>query len=151
MPTRENLSGIGVFSTFGPATVAATGAGVAVDTAGFDSATLLIAIGAGGITLHAGDPIDIVLEEADDNAHWPGVSQGEVQASYGTSVIVGTGGIVRTINSAHPAADAKPTKVGYIGSSRYLRAFPMFTGTHGTGTPIDLKFVLGNAHIKPVA
>ena len=65
--------------------------------------------------------------------------------------LVGTGGVVRTINSAHAAVDAQPMKLGYLGSSQYLRAYPVLTGTQSTGTPMYLAFILGNAHLRPVA
>ena len=42
-------------------------------------------------------------------------------------------------------------KLGYLGSSPYLRAYPVLTGTQGTGTPMYLAFILGNAHQRPVA
>ena len=154
MATRENISGMGLFTTYGPAAPATGGAapaGTTVDTAGFDSVALLVAIGVAGGTLDTNDAIAVKFEESNDGATWSGVTQGEVEASYGTTVTVGTGGVVRTVNSAKPAADVQPTKIGYIGTSRYLRAYPALSGTQANGTPIYLAFVLGNAHQRPVA
>ena len=101
--------------------------------------------------MDAGDAINIKFEESNDGVTWNGVSQGEIQASYGTSVTVGAGGVVRTVNSAKAATDAQPMKLGYIGQSQYLRAYPALTGTQANGTPMYLAFVLGNAHQRPVA
>lgn len=154
MASRENISGIGLFTTYGPAaptTGGAAPAGTAVNTAGFDSVALLIAVGAGGITFDSGDAITFKFEESNDNVNWSGVTQGEVDASYGTTVTVGNGGVVRTINTAHAAADVQPMKIGYLGTSQYVRAYPVLTGSQTTGTPMYLAFVLGNAHQRPVA
>ena len=152
MTTRENMSGQSFVNSVAPATAPSTSqTGATVDTLGFDSATMLVNVGIGGITFTGSNRIDFLMEHSDDGATWTGVAQSDVLASPGTTVTVGTGGIVRSLIAAKAAADAQPFKIGYAGSKRYLRGDATFGGTHGSGTPLTILFALAHAHNKPVA
>jgi hypothetical protein len=120
---------IGAVPAIGPATLSADNAPAAIDLNGFGSAALLIGVGAGGITFDGTNKIEFKLTHSDDDSTYTAVVQADV-----TGTTVGTGGIVKSLTSAH----ASPTvdRVGYLGGKRYLKVLADFSGTHGTGTPI---------------
>ena len=133
----------------GPATLSADANGAWIDTLGFDSVAIAIAVGVGGITFDPTNRLDIRIESSDDGSTSNGgVAQGDIQ-SYGSSVTVGANGIVKSYTSAHPNPDV--TKVGYIGNSRYIRVIADFSGTHATGTAISGTVIMGRAHLSPTA
>jgi hypothetical protein len=59
-----------------------------------------------------------------------------------------TSGIVKSLITAHPAADI--TEIGYIGGKRFVQITAVFGGTHATGTPIAIDLVLGAPRSAPV-
>ena len=149
MATRDLISGLKLVQAVGPAVLAADVNGAWIDTLGFDSVAIAIAVGAGGITFDNVNRIDIRIESSDDGSTTNGgVAQGDIQ-SYGSSITVGANGAVKSLTSGHPTPDV--TKVGYIGNSRWIRVVPDFSGTHGTGTPISGTVILGRAHLSPSA
>lgn len=121
--------------------------GIAVDRLGFESVTFLLNIGVGGITFTGTNKIEFVATESDDGSNWTAVA-GDDLILDGLAPTAVTAGIVRALTAAHPAATVQ--RVGYIGSKRYARVSPDFSGTHGTGTPIGIAAVLGHPHSAPV-
>ena len=113
------------------ATYAADNTPVAVDMAGYDGTTVLIHVGAGGITFTGSNKIEFVLSHGDTatvGSHTP------VAAADVVGVTWATGGIVRSLIAAHAAASI--VEVGYVGTKQFLSVLADFSGTHGTGTPI---------------
>lgn len=117
---------------------------VAVDRAGYNSAMLVLNIGAGGITFDATNKVEFKLTHSDDGTTYTAVADGDVPG-----VTIGTGGIIKSLVAAHAAAATY--KFGYIGGKRYLKLLADFSGTHGTATPLSATWELGDPLMAPVA
>lgn len=122
-----------------PAAVyAADNTPAAVDLAGFEAALIALSIGVGGISFSGTNKIEFKLTHSDDDSTYTDVDQGDVRG-----VTVSAGGIVKALTAAHAAADV--TKIAYVGGKRYLKLLADFSGTHGSGTPIDAIVVKGSS------
>jgi hypothetical protein len=113
----------------------ATTNGEWIDTAGYDSLTFLLATGA----LTDGDYTP-VIEEAD-------------AADYSDAAAVADAGLTKTEASAAFTADGDDkatSKIGYIGSKRYVRLSVVSTGTT-SGALIGALAVLGHPSHAPIA
>ena len=109
---------------------------IALGTA--QSATILIEVGAGGITFSGTNKVEFKLTHAD-------TSDGSYTAVADADVVgatVGAGGIVLTLDEAHAAATV--TKLGYKGRKGFIKLLPDFSGTHGTATPMSATVLTGN-------
>lgn len=128
-----------------PEVLAADNTPIAVDTLNWESATVEIIVGAGGITFSGTNKVEFKLTHSDDNSTYTAVTDDDVIMPYGTTVAgLGGLGIIHALVAAHASADSVATKVGYVGSKRYLKLLADFSGTHGTGTPIAANVILGN-------
>lgn len=139
---RDLASKLTPVQVYGPITAAADNTPAAIDLQGFSSAVIYLAIGAGGITFDSTNKIEFVLTHSDDNVTYSNVTDADVQGVTGI-----TSGIVKSLTAAHASADV--TEIGYIGQKRYLKWLNDFSGTHGTGTPLSVTLIKGNAEIKP--
>lgn len=120
------------------AVLAADNSPAAVDLRGFHEATVLLHIGAGGITFTGTNKIEFVLTHSDDDSTYSNVTSDDlVLDSYAPASI--TNGIVRALTAAHATDTIQ--KIGYIGGKRYLKLLADFSGTHGTGTAIAAQVV----------
>ena len=138
---RDLKNNIGVVQSLAPAVRDADANGTGVDLQGFESATVLIDMGAEGITLSTTNKIEIELEHSDDDSTYTDVAAGDViGASSGTIATFDA-------NSEIPAVSS----VGYICGKRYIRAVANFSGTHGTGTPVAVSVVKSHARSNPVS
>lgn len=126
-----------------PATYSADNTPVAVDLMGVGSATIALAIGAGGITFTGSNKIEFVLTHSVDNVTYDAVTDDDVLGVSGV-----TNGIVRSLTAAKAAADVQ--RIGYRGNRRYLKLLADFSGTHGTGTGISAVVVETNLPFVPV-
>jgi hypothetical protein len=124
----------------------------------FEGISLLMHVGAGGITFDATNYLALKLEDSDDNSTYAVVGAGDtVLGASATAAAPWFGkapdanGFVRLINAAHASADADPFKVSYVGDKRYLRVTIVMGGTHSTGTLVGLYGVLGFPHRLPSA
>ena len=129
------------------ATLAADNTPVAVDLATYDAATILLHIGAGGITFSGTNKIEFVLTHSDDNSTYANVVAADIVTDSNAPGTI-TDGIVRSLVAAHAAATIQ--KIGYVGSKRYLKLLADFSGTHGVGTPIGAVVVRGLPLTGPV-
>lgn len=121
-----------------PAVYAADNTPGAVDLLGYGAATLMLAVGVGGITFTSSNKIEFVLTHSDDDATYTNVAEADVvKDTLAPASIVN--GIVRSLTAAHAAATVQ--KLGYIGKKRYVKLLADFSGTHGTGTPISANIV----------
>mgnify|MGYP003134270308 FL=1 len=122
-------------------TAAANGTGV--DLQGYESATVLVDVGAEGDTLSSSVHFEVSLEESDDNSTFTDVAQ--------ASIIDGTiasGGIFLKLDGTtggDPDTTGGIFRVGYVGNKRYIRVVLAKTGTHSNGTPIGAMVVRGHA------
>ena len=117
--------------------------GTGVDLQGYESATVLVDVGAEGDTLSSSVYFELSLEESDDNSTFTDVAQ--------ASIIDGTiaaGGIFLKLDGTaggNPDTAGGIFRVGYVGNKRYLRVVIAKTGTHSNGTPIGAMVVRGSA------
>jgi len=122
-------------------TAAANGTGV--DLQGYESATVLVDVGAEGDTLSGSVYFEVSLEESDDDSTYTDVAQ--------ASIVDGTiaaGGIFLKLDGTtggNPDSAGGIFRVGYVGNSRYIRVVLAKTGTHSNGTPLGAMVVKGHA------
>lgn len=128
----------------GAETLDADNTPASVDISDYESALVLISVGAGGITFTGTNKVEFKLTHSDDDSSYSAVAQGDIAGA-----VVGSGGIVLSLTSAH----ATPTvnAVGYHGGKRHLKLLADFGGTHAAGTPIAANVLLANPHTGPVA
>ncbi|CAH1658684.1 conserved hypothetical protein [Hyphomicrobiales bacterium] len=147
-PERDGFSRIDAAYAIEPATLSADSTPATVDMKGARRATLLLGIGAGGITFTGTNKIEFVLTHSDDNVTYtPVVADDLIVDALAPASI--TDGVVRALIAAHAAATLQ--KVGYIGGKRYLKLLADFSGTHGTGTPISAVVVRSDLDLQRVA
>lgn len=146
---RDLVNNISSVVSIAAAALSADTNGSGVDLKGFQSAAVLIAVGAGGITFTGSNKIEFKLEHSDDNSTFSAVSAADVQLGANADSSVGSGGIVRSLVAAHAAGTV--AEVGYIGTKRYIRAVADFSGTHATATPLAVTVVRGHPISAPAA
>lgn len=126
---RDFESNMDVAPAFVPATVTATGTGVAVDLKGYDSAVVEVHIG----TVATGGTITPSLTESADGTTYTAVGTGDLQGAF-AAVAAGTVGL---------------QKVGYIGTGRYVKPVLTFAGT-GAGAIVQSAVVRANPARSPL-
>jgi hypothetical protein len=142
---QDLKNNIGVVQSLAPAARDADANGTGVDLQGFESATVVIDMGAEGITLSSTNKIEIELEHSDDNSTFTDVtSSADVIGATPDS-----SGVIATFDD--PAEAPAIASVGYIGGKRYIRAVANFSGTHGTATPMSVSVIKGHARKNPVS
>lgn len=117
-----------------------TPAAIQIDNA--KDASIILDIGAGGITFTTNNKVEFKLTQSDDGESYEAVADGDV-----VGVTVGTGGVIKSLIAAHAAATIDV--LGYIGSAKYLKLLADFSGTHATGTAMAAYVVQGEAYLKP--
>lgn len=140
MTIKDLASRIAEVQAIGPATLSATTTSSAIDLTGFQSATVAISVGAGGITFDGTNNINCELLHSDDGSTYADVAASDINGKDAPATV--TGGVVVTLNTAHPSPTVQ--EIGYIGGKRYLQAKANFNGTHGAGTPISVIVIKGN-------
>ena len=142
---RDLKNNIGVVQSLAPAARSSDADGTGVDLQGFESATIVIDMGAEGITLSSTNKIEIELEHSDDNSTFTDVtSSADVIGATPDS-----NGVIATFDD--PAEAPAIASVGYIGGKRYIRAVANFSGTHGSATPLAVSVIKGHARSNPVS
>lgn len=122
-------------------TAAANGTGV--DLQGYESATVLVDVGAEGDTLSSSVFFEVSLEESDDNSTFTDVEQAGI-----VDGTIASGGIFLKLDGTtggDPDTTGGIFRVGYVGGKRYIRVVLAKTGTHSNGTPLGAMVVKGNA------
>lgn len=127
-----------------PATLSADNTPATLNLTGFQSTTVQLLIGIGGITFTGTNRIDFVLTHSFDDSTYVNVTDADLIGVTGV-----TNGIVRSLIAAHAAPSI--TEIGYIGGRPFLRCLADFGGTHATGTPICVLGIRGNPLTAPVA
>ena len=133
---------IAVKELISPATLTADNTPTAVDVSGARDAAIIIGVGVGGITFTASNKIEFVLTHSNDDTTYDNVTDSDVIGVIGV-----TGGIIKTLKTAHAAADV--TKIGYVGNRKYVKLLADFSGTHGTGTPIAAYVLQTDVYLRP--
>lgn len=142
---RDMVSDVSANVMIASATYSADTTPTAIDLLGYDGCTILIEVGAGGITFSGTNKVEFVLTESDDNSSYSNVAAADVIHAPTTV----TSGIVYNLIAAH--ASATVVRLGYKGKKRYLKLLADFSGTHGTGTPISAVALLGYPTTAPIA
>ena len=117
--------------------------GTGVDLQGYESATVLVDVGAEGDTLSSSVHFEISLEESDDNSTFTDVAQAGI-----TDGTISSGGIFLKLDGTtggDPDTAGGIFRVGYVGGKRYIRVVIAKTGTHSNGTPIGAMVIRGHA------
>ena len=121
----------------------AAGNGTGVDLQGYESATVLVDVGAEGDTLSGSVYFEVSLEHSDDNSTYSDCAQ--------AAIIDGTiaaGGIFLKLDGTtggDPDTAGGIFRIGYVGGKRYVRVVLAKTGTHSNGTPLGAMIVRGHA------
>lgn len=139
---KDLHSSLSAVAAIGAATLTADETSAAVDLKGYQSAEILLAVGAGGITFSGSNKIEFVIEHSDDDSTYDAVADGDILGAA-----VESGGIVKALKAAHAAAAVY--RVGYKGGRRYLKVKADFSGTHGTGTPLAVTVLRGHGSDNP--
>lgn len=117
-----------------------TPAAIQIDNA--KDASIILDIGAGGITFTTNNKVEFKLTQSDDGESYEDVADGDV-----VGVTVGTGGVIKSLVAAKAAQSVDV--LGYVGTAKYLKLLADFGGTHSTGTAIAAYLVQGEAYLKP--
>lgn len=149
---RDLASKLAASQILGPVTIAADSTPADIDLQGYDSATIFIGVGAGGITFDTTNKIEFVLTHADDNGSgaagtYTNVAVTDINGAGAPTTV--TNGIVKALTAAHASADV--TEIGYVGGKRFIKFLADFSGTHGTGTPLSILLVKGHPRLAPAA
>jgi hypothetical protein len=125
---RDLNSNVAALESIRPQVATAAVDGETVDLRGYDSAVIVVSVGA--ITGTGGDAT-VTLEESDDGTTWADVADADILGTEPT------------------LAANNDYQFGYIGDARYVRA----TFTLGTETNVALSamVVAGHAHKAPTA
>ncbi len=123
----------------------------AVDLQGNRGVDFVVSVGASGDTLSPSVKIELIIEASEDNSSYTAVTSEHhvnVSAAGGTVNPDGSG-IVATIDGAD--LDERVYRVGYVGGmGRYVRIRAVLTGSHSSGTPIQI-FAILHPQIVPVS
>jgi len=135
---KDTYHNIAVTQPLNPINSTATKTSSAIDMQGYDSLTVIFAIGASGDTLSGSVYWTLKLQHCDDDASYVDVTTAGLLNSAATTVVDAPG----EANTAY--------SFGYIGGKRYVKAIATPTGTHSTGTPIGMLALRGHPSQAPV-
>lgn len=133
-----------IATAIGAAVLTADTASAALDLAGYNSAEIVLTIGAGGIAFSNANKVEFVLSHSDDGVTFTPVAANDVLGAVSVA-----NGIIKSLAAAHP--DAATYRFGYKGSRRYLKVAADFSGAHATGTPIAALLIKGSGFNQPEA
>jgi len=129
MAMRDLARNLAIRESIPPAVhSASTVTGETVDTRGFESAMVAIAVGA----VAGSGNVTVKMQHSVNGTDWDDVTAADLHGSFPAALVANT-----------------TPKVGYRGGRRYLRAF----GTLNSGTSVaySAAFILGDAAQRPVA
>lgn len=139
---RDLHNNVDVRTAIVPAAVGTTGTGqvgLIIDRQGYESIEFVLQYGA--ITTATGT-FTVVMKEGDVTGTLTSVADANL---LGTEALAGVGAAARVDYSTEKVT----TKIGYIGTKRYVQASIVNTGT--AGTPVAAVAILSNPSIAPVA
>lgn len=130
-------------NAFAPNAYDADATAIALDRQGYESLTLAINVGVGGITFTGTNKIEFKWTHSDDDVTYTAVAASDIIGEP----TVASGGIVKSLTAAHAAAAVY--KYGYKGGKRYHKLLPDYGGTHAAPTGLAGIWMLGNPHVAP--
>ncbi len=136
---RDLHNNISVVQVFNPATRTAATTSAEIDAQGYNSLTVVFAVGLSGDTLSGSVYWTLKLTECD--------TSGGTFTDVAAADIIGSTNIV--IDSS--SEDETAYKIGYKGSKRFVKGVATPTGTHTNGTPIGIVALKGHASLNPAA
>ena len=128
---RDIHSHLGPAQSLAPAAYTSDTDGSGVDLRGFDSAMVLIDVGAYTDGTHTFE-----VQESDDDSNYTAVADADLQGTE--PVVDGAGAATQTY------------KIGYTGDSRYVRVVVTATGT-SSGAVYGGSVIRSHAHQTPVS
>lgn len=118
------------------ATAAKTSA--TIDLQGFNSVSIVFAIGQAADTLSGSVYWTLKLQHSDNDSSYSDVAAGDISAGAATIVLNAT------------SLDKAAYSFGYMGAKRYVQAVATPTGTMSSGTPMGIVALKGNPAYRPV-
>ena len=109
-----------------------------IDLQGFNSASVLFALGLSADTLSVSLYWTLSLQHSDDGVSFSAVASTDCNAGV-TSITVNAPSLDRTVYS-----------IGYIGNKRYLQALATPTGSVTTGMPVGMLALRATPSYRPV-
>jgi hypothetical protein len=125
------------------AVTSANTTGTGVDLSGYNSATMIVDVGAEGVTLSGSVYFEIAIQHSDDNSTYTACTQADI--IDGTIAASGIFYKIDGSGTGDPDTTGIIYRVGYVGIKRYIRAVLTKTGTMATGTPIGVMVVRSHA------
>ena len=117
--------------------------GTGVDLSGYNSAVMIVDVGAEGDTLSGSVYFEIAIQQSDDDSTYTACTQADIVD--GTIAASGIFYKIDGTTGGDPDNTGAIYRVGYVGGKRYIRAVLTKTGTHSNGTPIGAMVVRGRA------
>lgn len=149
MTTRDNYHGQGFENALTSQTLNSSANGATIDTQGFDSVALAVAVGVSGDTLSGSVHIQLEVEHADDDGTGsPDTWEDCADDDLLNFVAGANNGTFAKIDDA--AEDDAVYATGYRGNRRFVRVVANLTGTHTNGTPVGAVAIKGHPHFSPV-
>ncbi len=136
---RDLFHKVLVTQPLNPVTTITTKTSSAIDLQGFDSASVIFAIGQTGDALSGSVYWTLKLQHCDDDATYVDVTLADLNSTSATVVVDST------------AKDEVSYTFGYAGMKRYLKGVATPTGSHSNGTPIGILAIRATAAYSPVA
>jgi hypothetical protein len=109
-----------------------------IDLQGFNSLSVVFALGQSGDTLSGSLYWTLTLQHSDDNVSYSAVATTDCNAGVNSI----------TVNSS--SLDETSYSIGYIGAKRYLQAVATPTGSVSTGIPLGMIALRGTPAYRPV-
>lgn len=127
-----------------PAVLAADNTPAAIDLQGYYAATILLHVGAGGITFTSTNKIEFKVTHSDDDVTYSTCDETDFDWLDSAELTDGatTDGIIKSIKAAHAAAAVY--RINYTGGRRFLKILADFGGTHSSGTLIGAWVLKGH-------
>lgn len=147
MATKDHVNGSKFVTAFEAKLAAGSGTtlkGLAVDTAGYESASAVVVLGNSPEVLAAGLYIQPILLASDTTVDADFVAVPIVDMIGGSQ---GAAGEIALVNA--PTEDLNVYVAGYRGGKRYLRVDFVLVGAHTTGTPASAIVELSDARQTP--
>lgn len=149
MTSRDNYHGQGFEQALETQTLTGDANGDTIDTQGFDSVALAVAVGQSGDTLSGSLKIELEVEHADDDGTGSPDTWEDCADDDLLNFVSGTNnGTFAVIDDA--AEDQQVYATGYKGDRRFVRVVANLTGTHTNGTPVGAVAIKGHPHFSPV-
>lgn len=136
---RDLYHNVLVTQHLNPVNSTTTKTSTVIDLKGYNSASVIFAVGLSGDTLSGSVYWTLKLQESDNDSDYTDVAAADLLNGSATVVIDAA------------AEDETSVVFGYKGSKRYLKGVATPTGTHSTGTPLGIVALRGTPAYAPVA